>query len=116
MNTTPSQGVSAPSKDSVEYRQRALELWRVSGRSGTAVAAELGIKPSSLYRWARQAKEAAQRAGIPPGQPELKAAMQAEIERLKRENASLRDQRENLRTALGIVAKAPSSVSSRSRR
>src|SRR5881397_3543536 len=36
-----------------EYKQEALELWRASGRSAAKVAAELGIRPPLLYRWAR---------------------------------------------------------------
>ncbi len=36
-----------------EYKQEALSLWRASGRSAAKVAAELGIRPPLLYRWAR---------------------------------------------------------------
>ena len=36
-----------------EYKQEALSLWRASGRSAAQVAAELGIRPPLLYRWAR---------------------------------------------------------------
>src|SRR5450432_97297 len=36
-----------------QYKQEALELWRASGRSAAKVAAELGIRPPLLYRWAR---------------------------------------------------------------
>ena len=36
-----------------QYKQAALELWRASGRSAAKVAAELGIRPPLLYRWAR---------------------------------------------------------------
>jgi transposase-like protein len=36
-----------------EYKQEALELWRASGRSAAKVAAELGIRPPLLYRWAQ---------------------------------------------------------------
>src|SRR5256885_6310812 len=35
-----------------QYKQEALELWRASGRSAAKVAAELGIRPPLLYRWA----------------------------------------------------------------
>src|SRR6266513_2119666 len=38
-----------------EYKQEALELWRASGRSAAKVAAELGIRPPLLYRWAQLA-------------------------------------------------------------
>ncbi len=36
-----------------QYKQEALELWRVSDRSAAKVAAELDIRPPLLYRWAR---------------------------------------------------------------
>ena len=36
-----------------QYKQEALELWRRSGRSAAKVAAELGIRPPLLYRWAQ---------------------------------------------------------------
>ena len=36
-----------------QYKQEALELWRSSGRSAAKVAAELGIRPPLLYRWAQ---------------------------------------------------------------
>ncbi len=35
-----------------QYKQEALELWRASGGSAAKVAAELGISPPLLYRWA----------------------------------------------------------------
>jgi transposase-like protein len=37
-----------------EYKDQALELWKSSGRSAAKVAAELGIRPPLLYRWARE--------------------------------------------------------------
>jgi transposase-like protein len=40
-----------------EYKKEALELWRASGRSAAKVAAELGIRPPLLYRWAQLERE-----------------------------------------------------------
>ena len=45
----PARGKASYSE---EYKQQALELWRNSGRSAAKVAAELGIRPPLLYRWA----------------------------------------------------------------
>ncbi|MGA2445609.1 MAG: transposase [Opitutaceae bacterium] len=45
-----------------EYRQQALELWRKSGRSAAQVAAELGIRPSLLYKWSTDARQAGEHA------------------------------------------------------
>jgi transposase-like protein len=56
-----------------------------------------------LYRWAQQEREAAQQGGVPLGRPEHIAAMQAEIERLKLENAKLLEQRETVKKSLGIL-------------
>ena len=40
-----------------EYRQQAIELWRNNGRSGAKVAAELGIRPSLLYKWSTDVRQ-----------------------------------------------------------
>jgi transposase-like protein len=51
-----------PSRDrarySEEYKKKALELWRNSGRSAAKVAAELGIRAPLLYRWAWPKRQA----------------------------------------------------------
>ncbi|MSU69583.1 MAG: hypothetical protein EXS39_02165 [Opitutaceae bacterium] len=39
---------------SEEYQREALELWQKSGRSAAKVGAELGLRPSLLYKWASQ--------------------------------------------------------------
>jgi transposase-like protein len=50
-----------------EYKQEALSLWRASGRSAAKVAAELGIRPPLLYRWARLERlPEAERSGRKP--------------------------------------------------
>ena len=53
--------LSKPARDrasySDQYKQEALELWRNSGRSAAKVAAELGIRPPLLYRWAHLERE-----------------------------------------------------------
>ncbi len=46
-----------------EYKQEALSLWRASGRSAAKVAAELGIRPPLLYRWARTERAPDDRGG-----------------------------------------------------
>jgi transposase-like protein len=51
MKTQLSKASDRLAKYSAEYRQQALEHWRLSGRSAAKVAAELGIRPPLLYRW-----------------------------------------------------------------
>ena len=77
--------LSKPARDKAsytdQYKQEALELWRASGRSAAKVAAELGIRPPLLYRWARlerasnastkRVKVQAQRRSTGSGDPAL---------------------------------------------
>jgi putative transposase len=53
MKTQLSKSARSKASYTDEYKEQALELWRASGRSATKVAAELGIRPPLLYRWAR---------------------------------------------------------------
>jgi transposase-like protein len=90
-----------------EYRQQALELWRKSGRSAAKVAAELGIRPSLLYKWSTDARQ----AGEAPSQAARGARsleqLEAENRRLREENAKLLEQREVLKKSLGILSEPP---------
>ncbi|WP_160173214.1 transposase [Microbacterium sp. CH12i] len=48
-----------------EFKERAVALYRTSGRSMDAVAKELGISSTSLANWNRQAAiDAGERPGI----------------------------------------------------
>jgi transposase len=89
-----------------QYKEEALELWRASGRSAAKVAAELGIRPPLLYRWARLERE----PNAAKGGPKLKRSveeLEAEIRRLRQENAKLLEQREVLKKSLGILSEVP---------
>ena len=92
---------------STEYKQQALELWRKSGRSAAKMAAELGIRPSLLYQWSTDARQ----AGEAPSQAARSARsleqLEAEIRRLREENAKLLEQREVLKKSLGILSEPP---------
>ncbi len=102
--------LSKPTRDKArytdEYKEQALALWRASGRSAAKIAAELGIRPPLLYRWART-----ERPGntSPPGQKRLRSVeeLEAEIRRLREENAKLLEQREVLKKSLGILSEVP---------
>ena len=91
---------------SEEYKQQALELWRKSGRSAAKVAAELGIRAPLLYRWARAERGSSEaKAGTKPEQ--RMEDLEAEIRRLREENAKLLEQREVLKKSLGILSEPP---------
>jgi transposase len=79
-----------------QYKQEALELWRNSGRSAAKVAAELGIRPPLLYRWAHLERESNTSRSEPKSKRSVEA-LEAEIRRLRAENAKLLEQREVLK-------------------
>ena len=84
-----------------EFRQEAVRLLRVSGKSARQVGGELGVPQSVLSRWKRQADEADHR---PAGEEDLAE----EVRRLRRENAQLRMERDILKKATAFFAKESS--------
>jgi transposase len=103
MKTQLSKPARVKASYTEEYKQEALELWRHSGRSAAKVAAELGIRPPLLYRWARLERK----PNTTKVEPKLKRSveeLEAEIRRLRAENAKLLEQREVLKKSLGILS------------
>jgi transposase len=106
MKTQLSKPARSQARYSEEYKKGALQLWRNSGRSAAKVAAELGIRAPLLYRWARpkgQSNPAANESKSGRSVEEL----EAEIRRLRAENAKLLEQREVLKKSLGILSEVP---------
>jgi transposase len=89
-----------------QYKREALELWRNSGRSAAKVAAELGIRPPLLYRWARLEREPSATKMESKSKRSVEE-LEAEIRRLRAENAKLLEQREVLKKSLGILSEVP---------
>ena len=82
-----------------EFRARAVELVRTRGLSRAQVARDLGINPETLRLWVKQAEiDAGQRDGLTRDQ-------QAELARLRRENAVLKEEREILKKAAAFFAR-----------
>src|ERR1700693_3284467 len=89
-----------------QYKEEALELWRSSGRSGARLWQELGIRAPPLYPWAKLEREPNASKNEPKSRRSVQA-LEAEIRRLRAENAKLLEQREILKKSLGILSEVP---------
>lgn len=87
-----------PSKYPAEFREQAVELVKASDKPLAHVARDLGINDTTLGNWVKA--DAAER-GVPDstGQVPLTAQERAELARLRRENITLRTEREILKKA-----------------
>ena len=83
-----------------EFRARAVELARASDLPPSQVARDLGIDPDTLRRWLRQADVDAGRLQV------ATTDEQAELARLRREVALLREERDILQKATAYFARA----------
>jgi transposase len=79
-----------------DYKRQVVDLVVSSGRTSTAVAAEVGLHPTLLCRWVRQYGAAAANAEAP--RPAVPPA------RLRRECDRLRMERDILKKSISIFA------------
>ena len=77
---------------------RGVRLVLSSGRPRTEIAEDLGVGLSSLTRWIGQYRG----EEMPP---EIRDDLQAELKRLRKENAVLRQERDILKKAAAFFAK-----------
>lgn len=82
-----------------EFRERAVELVRVSGRPMGQIAKELGVSSTGLQRWVSQAKVD---GGEMPG---TTTDDRAELVRLRRDVRRLEMENEILKRAAAYFAK-----------
>jgi transposase len=75
-----------------------VRLALTSGRTRREIAEDLGIGLSTLTRWLGQERVASEPSGGP-------VDMHAELKRLRRENAVLKQERDILKKAAAFVAK-----------
>ena len=88
-----------------EFKREAVRLATQPGTSRAQVAQELGLNATMLGRWIQEARSG--KWEMAPGKP-LKTEQQQEIERLRRELARAKTERDILKKAVGYFAKEPS--------
>ncbi len=83
------------------FKSEAVRLTRESGRPVAQVARELGVSDNVLYRWRSE-----QQQGESQGRTrQTVRAEQEELTRLKRENETLRKERDFLKRAAAFFAR-----------
>ena len=82
-----------------EFRAEAIKLYHESGRPLREVSSDLGISLETLRKWVNQAKvDAGQRNGLTTGERE-------ELGKLRKENRTLRMERDLLKKAAAFFAR-----------
>jgi transposase len=84
-----------------EYKAEVVRLVRESGRSPSAVAAELDLSSTAVRQWLKQAE--VDEGHGPAGA--LTTAEREELTRLRRENRVLRQEREVLKKCAAFFAR-----------
>ena len=87
-----------------EFKLEAVKLVLERGVAKSEAARQLGIHLNVLRKWVKDFETDPQQAFPGPGQMKPE---QAELERLRRENARLRAERDILKKAIGSFAKDP---------
>jgi len=87
-----------------QFKEEAVKLVTEGGRQVTDVARSLGVHENLLHAWKRKYQE--DPAGSFPGKGHQKP-QEADLRRLQKENANLKEDREILKKALAIFSKHP---------
>ena len=84
-----------------EFKREAIRLWESSHKSMSEIEQDLGITPHLLSKWVRLARQEEEQAFPGKGQQRER---EAELTRLRREVAVLRQERDILKKALTIFS------------
>ena len=85
-----------------EFKDEAVQLALTSSQSIAQTAKALGIKENTLYNWVHKAK---MKAGHRSGANTSEANLIEELNRLRKENARLKEEREILKKAAAFFAR-----------
>ena len=90
-----------------QFKRHAVELLISSGRPLKVLAKELGVTPQSLRDWRIAHLKAPVLGGDRPPRGPTPRAIYEELQRLQKENAYLKEQRDILKKALRILSDPP---------
>lgn len=85
------------------FRQETVRLALTSDKSIAETARDLGIKEGTLYNWVSQIKQSAEKD--PSTEFNNNAELVDELNRIRKENARLKEEREILKKAAAFFAK-----------
>lgn len=102
MKDTPPPKVRKRHRHSKEFKLEAVRLAKRPDVGFAQAAQDLGVLPSQLYRWAQQLTKERDEAFRGNGN---RTTMEAELARLRSENAILREERDILKKAATYFAK-----------
>lgn len=87
-----------------EFKLEAIRLAESSGRPITQLERELGLSQGTIAHWRREVRQNGAEAF--PGQGHLLPSDER-LRQLERENALLRQERDILKKAIGVVSQKP---------
>jgi transposase len=82
-----------------EFKQEAVALWQASEKSAAEIEQDLGITKGILYQWQKAFKK---KAAV---EADGSAGEAAEVKRLKKELALVKQERDILKKAVSIFSK-----------
>ena len=91
-------------KYTTEFKLEAIRLSNESGKPITQVARDLNIPPYQIYRWRDELHRQGSKAFPGKGKKTNVNPEKLELERLRRENKRLQDERDILKKTLVLLA------------
>jgi len=82
-----------------EFKREAVRLVLTSGKTQKAISKELGVSEWAISVWKKEYSAES------PGNEEIKVLAEERIRQLEKENSTLRQERDILKKAMGIVSK-----------
>jgi transposase len=100
MENTENVEIGTRKRYTPEFKLEAVRMLEAGGKSGNQIERDLGIASGQLYKWRKELASHDRRAFPGNGNPR-----DEELVRLRKECATLREERDILRKAVAIFSK-----------